>query len=62
MAQLLAKIAISLITKLITEKFLARLVIEGLTAWSKTTSNDLDDKVVKAMAEALEVDVSKVVK
>lgn len=57
MANLLAKIAISLITKLITERFLARLVIEALRAWAKTTDNDMDDRVVKAMAEALGVEI-----
>jgi len=56
MTEMLAKIAISLLMKLITEKFLAKLVIQGLRAWSGQTANVYDDRVVEAMAQALGVD------
>jgi len=56
MAPFLASALVSMMKKLITERFLAKLVIEGLCAWSKTTDTDHDDKVVEAMAEALGID------
>ena len=56
MSSLIAKVAIGLISRLITERFLAKLVIEALRAWAKTTSNVHDDRVVEAMAEALGID------
>jgi hypothetical protein len=56
MTEMLAKIAISILMKLITEKFLAKLVIQGLRAWSGQTANVYDDRVVEAMAQALSVD------
>lgn len=52
MSALIARMAISLLTKLITETFLARLLIECLRAWSKTTTTKLDDKVTEAAAAA----------
>lgn len=56
MTGLIASALVSMLTKLITERFLAKLVIEGLRAWAKTTNTSHDDKVVEAMAEALGVD------
>lgn len=56
-ADLIAKIGIAIIAKLMTETFLARVLIACLSAWSKDTENKLDDKVVAAMAEALGVPV-----
>ena len=54
--QMLAKIAVSMFIRLITEKFLSKLLIESLKAWSKQTENKFDDKVVEAMQQALGVD------
>lgn len=59
--QTLARIAIGMVVKLITEKFLSKLVIEALKAWSKQTENKYDDKVVDAMAEALGVEREMIV-
>jgi hypothetical protein len=47
---------------LMTETFLARALIAMLETWSKTTENKLDDKVVKAMADALGVPVDQMPK
>lgn len=57
MSVTLAKVAISLLAKLITEKFFSKILICSLQAWSKQTENDYDDKVVAAMAEALDVPI-----
>lgn len=42
-----------MVVRLITEKFLSKLVVESLRAWSKQTENSYDNKVIEAMAEAL---------
>jgi hypothetical protein len=59
MTSLLAKVAVSLGAKLITETFLSKLLIEGLRAWSAQTENSHDDRVVEAIAQALGVDPIK---
>lgn len=55
MSQVLAKVGIAILAKLVTETFLAKLLIETLRAWAKSSENQWDDKVVDAMAEALGV-------
>jgi hypothetical protein len=57
MTEMLAKVAISLLAKMITEKFFAKVVIASLDTWSKQTENEWDNQVVKAMAEALDVPI-----
>lgn len=57
MADLGAKLLVALVVKLMTETFLAKVLIACLHAWAKTTDNQLDDRVVAAMAEALGVPV-----
>lgn len=57
MADLGAKLLVALVAKLMTETFLARVLIACLHAWAKDTENKLDDKVVSAMADALGVPV-----
>jgi hypothetical protein len=59
MTEIALKIGIALAAKLLTETFLARLLIHLLRAWSETTTNKLDDKVVQAMADALGVPAEK---
>lgn len=54
---LAAKVLISLLAKMITEKFFSKVLIYALQAWSKQTANEWDDKVVAAMAEALDVPI-----
>jgi hypothetical protein len=44
-------------TKLITETFLAKLLVHTLRAWARTSETAWDDKVVEAVAEALCVEV-----
>lgn len=62
MSALLAKAAIGIIGRLITENFLKRILVETLYAWAKTTDNELDDKVMQAMADTLDVDVGQLKK
>lgn len=57
MTEMLAKVAISLIAKMITEKFFAKVVVASLDTWSQQTENAWDDKVVKAVAEAFDVPI-----
>ena len=57
MADIAAKMLVALIAKLMTESFLAKVLIACLDSWSKSTENTLDDRVVKAMADALDVPV-----
>lgn len=52
---LLAKIGVSMLAKFLTEAFFSKVLIYSLAAWSKKSENDWDDKVVKAMADALGV-------
>lgn len=56
MGSLLAKLAISMLVKLITEKFMSRLLVEGMRAWSKQTENPFDDRVTEAVADAFGVE------
>ena len=55
MTGILAKILWALVSKMLTERFLGTLVVEGLSALSNKTENKFDDRVVKALAEALNV-------
>ena len=57
MTEMLAKVAISLLAKMITEKFFSKVVIASLDVWSKQTENEWDNRVVSAMAEALDVPI-----
>lgn len=59
-ASLVAKIGVSLLTKLITETFLSRLLIEGLRAWARQTKNHMDDRLVEEAAKAFGVPVEKI--
>jgi preprotein translocase subunit SecF len=56
-ADFLAKMAIGLLVKLMSETFLAKVLIYTLSHWAKSSENSLDDKVVIAMADALGVAV-----
>lgn len=57
MGDVLIKIGWAVLSKLLTEKFLAKSIVYCLQAISERTTNDLDDKMVKAVAEALGVAV-----
>lgn len=50
------KLALGLALKVLNETFISKVAIHALSAWAKTTDNQLDDKVVLAMAEALGVE------
>ena len=49
----LLTIAISVGTKLLTEKFLTRLAVILLEKLAKSTDNTLDDKIMKEVKDAL---------
>lgn len=61
MADYVAKLAISLLQKLVTEQFLSRVLYYIVRAWANQTDNLIDDKVADAIAEAygLEKEVLK---
>ena len=55
MGSLLAKLAMGMVARLMTEVFLSKLLIEGMREWSKQTENKFDDHVTEAAAEAFGV-------
>lgn len=59
MSDLALKLVMGLLVKLMSETFLAKLLIYTLGSWAKASDNKLDDKVVAAMADALGVPVEK---
>lgn len=60
MPDIILKVVFGLLTKLVTETFIARVAIYSANAWAKTTVNKLDDKVVGAMADAIGVPLDDV--
>ena len=52
MAGLIAKIGMSLIAQLVTEKFIKRILLEGLSAVAKKTENTVDDEIVNFVRDA----------
>lgn len=52
---LAAKLAIGIVARLMTEKFLSKLLVEALRAWSRQTPNQFDDRVAEAAAEAFDI-------
>lgn len=58
MSELVLKVLIAAVGKLVTEKFFCRFVVITLSEWAKKSENQWDDQVVQAMADALEVPVS----
>ncbi len=57
MSGILAKVAMNLLYKLATETFFAKVLCYGLSALAKKTTNSLDDKTVKAIADSLGVSI-----
>lgn len=57
MTGILLKILAGLVTKLLTETFVARFVIHLLLPLAASTANKVDDQIVKDLAAALGVDV-----
>lgn len=55
MGAMAAKIGISLLMKLATESFVAKVLVYGLNQISKSTNNQLDDRICSAVADALGV-------
>lgn len=59
MTSILLKILAGLVTKLMTETFVARFIIHLLQPLVASTKNQVDDAVVNDLAAALGVAVSK---
>jgi hypothetical protein len=59
MQELALKMAMGIFFKIMSETFVAKVLIYTLGAWAKSSENQLDDKVVAAMAEALGVPAEK---
>lgn len=55
MTNIALKILIGLGTKLMTETFLAKVVVHSLKAFVARTDNKFDDKLISDLAEALGV-------
>jgi len=55
MSDVILKIVVALSMKLLTEKFLAGLIVHSLEALVEKTSNSLDDKIIRDLKEALDV-------
>jgi hypothetical protein len=58
-ADFVAKLMIGIVAKFMTDVFLSKILIYAHNAWAQDTENKLDDKVVKAMADALGVSVEE---
>jgi len=54
-SQLIIKAAWGLFSKLLTEAFLGRALVYSLDAMASKTTNNLDNKIVDAVADALGV-------
>ena len=57
MFNILVKAFVVILAKLLTEKFLSRIVVYILDEIAKSTANKLDDKLVLAVAETLGVEL-----
>lgn len=51
-----AKILVGIAARLLTERFVSKMVVYSLRAISEKTPTKLDDKAIEAMAEALGVE------
>lgn len=49
-------LVIKMLMKLATETFIAKVVVYGAKELAKSTTNELDDKLASAVAEALGVE------
>lgn len=56
MGPMLAKLAISMAMKLVTEKFFTHLIVEAMRALAIQTKNQFDDRVTEAVADAFGVE------
>lgn len=59
MSNILIKALVAILTKLITERFLAQTIVYVLNHLAKRTTNNLDDSLVASVAEALGVELKK---
>jgi hypothetical protein len=57
MSSVFAALGVAILKRLITETFLSKVAIEILWALAKSSKNTLDDKIVRHVAEALNVKI-----
>lgn len=55
MGPLMIRLMNTMLMKLMTEAFVAKLVVHALREIAKNTDNNLDDKIVDAVADSLAV-------
>lgn len=55
MGSILAKLLVGIGWKLVTEKVFSNMIVYGGQYLAESTSNKLDDKMVKTIADALDV-------
>jgi len=53
----IAKALMLMLAKLVTEKFFSKVIVQALDYLAKSSANQLDDKMVAAMAEALDIKI-----
>lgn len=56
MADLIAKLGVAMLQKLLTEQFISRILYHIVRAWANQTTNKIDDKVADAVADAYKID------
>jgi len=55
MGAAMEKILMNLLWKVLTEKFMAKMIVHGLKLVADNTENKVDDKIVRDIADALSV-------
>lgn len=53
MMAVLPKIAMAILMRFLTERFVSKMIVHGLGALAKSTENKVDDEIVRDVAEAL---------
>jgi hypothetical protein len=59
MSAMIINILVKLGMSLVTETFISRTVVQALWSLAKNTSNELDNQLVKNVADALKVELPK---
>jgi hypothetical protein len=62
MPDAVAKIFVSLLSKVLTEQFLSRVIYFLVKTWANQTDNQIDDKIADAIADAFGVEKQVLVK
>jgi hypothetical protein len=62
MPDVIAKMVVGLMSKLLTEQFLSRVIYFLVKTWANQTDNQIDDKIADAIADAFGVEKQVLVK